>query len=133
MENYEKALEYYERALKGYEKVLGTTRPNTLMSVMNIAIVSMQRGDYVKAEELFRRALEGYEAQLGKNSQETKTCATNISALFTISGNIQGSLELKKAYPTLSELEQLAKVSSPIDVNALGDINNDEIDGAVDL
>ena len=59
MENYEKALEYYERALKGYEKVLGTTRPNTLMSVMNIAIV-YKNGlkDYGRPLEMYQNALD---------------------------------------------------------------------------
>ena len=38
LKNFEKGLEYYERALKGYEGTMGKNHPNTLVTVINIAI-----------------------------------------------------------------------------------------------
>ena len=78
--NYEKSLKYYERALKGQEKTLGKSHPNTLETVMGIAIV-YENGlkDFGKAEDLYQRALKGHEAQLGKDHKFTKRCAVNLA------------------------------------------------------
>ena len=53
MGNYEKALEYCERALEGKESKLGTIHPDSLGTVMNIAIVYKNLNDYGKAEEMY--------------------------------------------------------------------------------
>ncbi|GMH57474.1 hypothetical protein TrLO_g15153 [Triparma laevis f. longispina] len=71
LKNEEKALEYYGRALEGKERTMGTNHPDTLATVMNIAIVNYYTQNYGKAEKFYQRVLEGREAQLGKDHSET--------------------------------------------------------------
>ena len=100
LKDYEKALEYYERALKGKEKTLGKTHPQTLMTVMNIAIVyHVGTKDYEKAEEIYRRALEGYEAQLGKDHEDTKNCAKNLASCLAHAGEKEKLRKVLNEYP----------------------------------
>mmetsp|Transcript_5431 Transcript_5431/g.9829 ORF Transcript_5431/g.9829 Transcript_5431/m.9829 type:complete len:94 (+) Transcript_5431:2-283(+) len=74
--------------------MLGKTHPDTLSTVMKIAIVYKNRlKDYGKAEELYQRALEGYEAQLGKDHKDTKECARNLAIYFADAGE---KLKLRK-------------------------------------
>ncbi|GMH57950.1 hypothetical protein TrLO_g7276 [Triparma laevis f. longispina] len=103
LKNYEKAFEYYEKDLKGSEKTLGKNHPDTLATVMNIAIIYVSGlNDYGKAEELFERALMGYEAQLGKDNKYTKLCAKNFKLCLEYSGNSESFAELISSYPGLA-------------------------------
>ena len=88
--------------MKGYEKTLGKTHPDTLGTVMNMAIV-YQAGmkDYEKAEEFFRRALEGYEAQLGKDHKSTKNCANNLAICLHAAGEKVKLRKVLEKYPHL--------------------------------
>ena len=92
-------MEHFERVLKGSERMLGKSHPETLQTVMNIAIVFEKTEDYGKAEELYQRVLEGYEAQLRKDHTSTMRCAENYRNCLKLSGNSAGLAELKKAHP----------------------------------
>ena len=38
LKDYEGSLDYFQRALRGKEKVSGKTHPDTLMTIMNVAM-----------------------------------------------------------------------------------------------
>ena len=67
---------------QGGEKVQGKTHPDTLGTIMNMA-VTYRDGlkDFVKAEEIFRLALDDHEKSLGKQHEYTKECAKGLAIL----------------------------------------------------
>ena len=64
------------------EKVLGKTHPDTLDTIMNVAIVHTKTKDFTNAEEMYKRALDGHEQSLGKEHESTKRCARNMARLY---------------------------------------------------
>ena len=81
--DYEGALDYFQQALAVQEMVFGKAHPDTLQSIMNMAVV-IQDGlkDFTKAEGMFRHALDGLEKSLGKNHEDTRNCADNLAVLY---------------------------------------------------
>ena len=65
------------------EKVLGKTHPETLMTIVSMAIV-YEDGleDSTTAEETHRLALDGHEKSLGKDHKDTNNCACGLGILL---------------------------------------------------
>ena len=83
MRDYVGALDYYQQALRVQEKVLGKTYPETLTTIMNMAIVYRDVAkDFAKAEEMYMIALNGREKSLWKDHEDTKMCARNLAFLL---------------------------------------------------
>ena len=81
------ARHYYQQALKVQERVLGKTHPSTLVIIMNMAIVFMDRlKDFTKAEDMFRLAVDGYKKSLGKDHVSTKRSARNLAIMLRDQG-----------------------------------------------
>ena len=94
-------------ALRVQEKVLGKTHPETLSTIMNMA-VTYKNGleDITKAEEMYRQALDGYEKSLGKELEKTKKCARNLAILLEEIGTRKKDLrKLLDDYPNLEQAE----------------------------
>ena len=73
MRDYKGELDCYQHALMVQEKVLGKTHPDTLRTIMNMAIVyEYGLKDFPKAEEMYRRTLDRYEKSPGKEHEKTK-------------------------------------------------------------
>ncbi|GMI08780.1 hypothetical protein TrLO_g10156 [Triparma laevis f. longispina] len=107
-EEYDMALEYYERALKGSEKAMGKNHPDTLGTMMNIAIVHEAAGEFKDAEEIYQRTLEGHVSLLGKDHEDTKDCVTSYMSCLEDCDNLNNNEkrieELLREYPWLDEL-----------------------------
>ena len=107
MKDYEGALGYYQQALRVGEKVQGKTHPDTLGTIMNMAI-TYEEGlkDFKKAEVMYRQALDGHEKSLGNQHEYTKDCAMNLSILYFQGAPSKEKLrELVTDYPYLLTLE----------------------------
>ena len=103
MGDFTSSLDYKVQALRVQEKVLGKTHPDTLMTIMNMA-VTYEDGlkDFTKAERMFRQALDGYERSLGKGHGYTKLCAKNLVIL--LAGKLKDKEKTRehvKEYPHL--------------------------------
>ena len=82
------------------EKVLGKTHPDTVDTIMNMAIVyKAGLKDFAKAEEMYRVALDGYEKSLGKAHEDTKHYARNLNILLEDAGRHEDKAKLEKLYP----------------------------------
>eukprot|EP00435_Cladocopium_sp_Y103_P064679 s1011_g26.t1 len=92
----------HRRALAGREDQLGSTHPDTLRSVSNLAALLKAKGSFAearasqpkpytrelwKAEGLHRRALAGREDQLGSTHPDTLSSVWNLAALLEAKGS----------------------------------------------
>ena len=95
--------EDFQQALRVQEKVSGKTHPDTLDTIMNMAVTyAGGLKDFVKAEQMFRQALDGFEKALGKGHKDTKECARNLIVLiFKELRDKVKAREVVKEYPHL--------------------------------
>ena len=102
MEDYEGTLDYYQQALRGQDKFLGKSHPETLMTMMNMAIMFMDRTkDFAKAGEMYRFALDGYEKALGKDHEETQHCMFIFAHLLRDQGRQADLQKVLTEYPLI--------------------------------
>ena len=88
------------------DKVLGKTHPDTLMTIMNMAIVYKKTENFAKAEDMYTQALDGHEKSLGKDHADTKNCARNLAILLDTFGTRKKDLrKVLDAYPHLEQAE----------------------------
>jgi len=79
---YVKAKELLQRSYRGNVELYGLESENTLMSLMNLAVVTDESGDYEHALEFYAQALQGYENILGPDHPDTTRCKDNRDALL---------------------------------------------------
>ena len=83
IEDFEWSLNYFKQALGVKKKVLRKTHPDTLTTIMIMAVAYMDgTKDFTKAEEMFRLALDGREKSLGKDHERTQERAFNLAVLY---------------------------------------------------
>ena len=111
MGDFTSSLDYKGQALRVGEKVQGKTHPDTLCTIMNMAVTYMDGlKDSTKAEEMYRQALDGYEKSLGKQHGDTKDCARNMAILYFQGAPSKEKLrELIKDYPHLLQDPQIGE------------------------
>ena len=108
MKDYEGALAYYQEALRVKEKVQGKTHPDTLKTILNMAITyEVGLKNFVKAEQMYRQALDGFERSLGKEHRDTKLCARHFASLLA-AGQVT-----KKKYDVVKVVGSAGDVSVP--------------------
>src|SRR5436309_872581 len=83
---YNKAEKLFEWAVAGCEEKLGPKHPNTLGTVMNLAIVYCNQGQYNEAKKLYERALAGYEEKLGPKYPDTLRTVENLAIVYCNQG-----------------------------------------------
>ena len=102
-EDCERALDYFQQALRVQEKVLGKAHPDTLRTIMEMAILYGEGlGERVREEEMYRLVLDGFEKSLGKDLKDTKRCAYNLAVLF-----FQGAPSKEKLRSIITEYPHL--------------------------
>ena len=104
MEDYKGALNYYQQALRVQEKVLGKTHPDTLRTILNVAI-TYEDGlkNFEKSEEMYRLALYGNEKSLGRDHENAKRCARGLAVLLQMQ-ELQADLQnVLNAYPHIED------------------------------
>ena len=116
---YNEAEKLYERALTGNEEKLGATHPDTLRTVVNLAIVYRNQGRYDEAEKLYERALTGNEEKLGATHPDTLRTVENLANVYRNQGRYD---EAEKLYErALTGREEKLGATHP---DTLGTVEN---------
>ena len=109
----------HRRALEAKERVLGPEDPSTLKSVINLAAMLDNKGDYAGAEPLLRRALGANERVLGPEHAMTLVTVNNLAELLVHKGDHAGAEPLYRR-----ALEAKERVLGPEDPSTLISVNN---------
>jgi tetratricopeptide (TPR) repeat protein len=109
----------YRRALEIREKALGPERPDTAISLNNLAELHRVQGRDKEAEPLYRRALEINEKALGPEHPDTAISLNNLALLYYGQGNYD------KAEPPLRQaLEIREKALGPEHPDTANSLSN---------
>ena len=82
------------------EKVLRKTHPDTLATIMNMAIVYKDGlKNFTKAEDMFTLTLNGYEKSLGKDHEYTMDCGRNLNVLLEKMERTEVKAALEENHP----------------------------------
>lgn len=79
---YNQAFPLASRALSLREKALDAEHPDIAVSLNNLALLYIYRGDYTQAEPLYRRALAIREKVFGGEHPDTATYLNNLAYLY---------------------------------------------------
>jgi hypothetical protein len=72
----------HRRDLEESKKILKAERPNTLISVNNLALVLQDQGKYKKTEKIYRRDFEGNEKMLEIKYPNILINVSNLILIF---------------------------------------------------
>ena len=73
---------YEEKVLPGCERMYGEEGENTLTTVMNLAALLDDMGEYQAAKGMYERALAGQERTLGAEHESTLATVGNLAILL---------------------------------------------------
>jgi tetratricopeptide (TPR) repeat protein len=75
-------------------RVLGPEHPNTLSSIVSLALVLKQEGRYAEAEKILRQALDIDRRTLGPEHPQTADCIYNLACTVALEGRRDEALSL---------------------------------------
>lgn len=84
---YAEALMRGERVIALREQALGTQHPSLASTLLLVALLYRDKGDYGKAESLLRRALAIQEKTVGENHGDFIDCLFNLAIVCRIKGD----------------------------------------------
>ena len=118
----DEAKELYLRALSGKEQHFGSSHPETLKTVGNMAVLLQQQGRMGEAMSMHERALAGKEEAFGFDHPETLKTVGNIAILLQQLGRLD---EAKEMYEReLRGEEQRLGVSHPDTLGTVGGLGS---------
>ena len=91
---YAEAEPLFRQALEVSEAECGLNHPDTLESVMCLAVLVCDLGRYGEAEELYRRALEGRIVALGGAHPDTKGSLDGLAQVLRLQGKEDEAIDL---------------------------------------
>jgi tetratricopeptide (TPR) repeat protein len=94
--SYQAAEDTVLKAIKARERMLGREDPDTLISVIILALVLQDKGKYEEAEPINRRVVKGYEKALGKKHLFTLTSVNNLALILQYQGSYEEAEQLNR-------------------------------------
>ena len=91
---YDEAEPLYHEALEVQRATLGDRNPCTLISIGNLGLLQMAKGDLVAAEPLLRESLEGLRETLGSRHRHVLGSINNLGLLLKAQGDLAAALAM---------------------------------------
>ncbi len=91
---HDEALSLYSECLKGRKTRLGLSHPDTLNTMLNMAIVYYKQGKYDEALSLYSECLKGRKTRLGPDHPHTLRTMNNMAVVYRNQGKYDEALSL---------------------------------------
>lgn len=112
-------ISHYQKEYERRCREIGSTHPNTLMALNNLALLYRNQGKYDRAESFLLDCLEKRTTTLGENEMDTLQSLNNLALLYAIQG------KLDKAEPLyITSLEKSTLRFGETHPNTLTGLNN---------